>query len=149
MARPHATGLAALVLAGLLLASRLPGATAALSDEDALLALKASFSNGEAVLPSWQRGTDVCAWKGVSCDAARSVAILCVRRVPCCLPLCWLRCCCACSGSSSIASCRLANRADRAQRCMLRQRTCHMFGRGPRPQHHPTSTQPPALNINP
>lgn len=92
-ARPRAVALAALALAGLVLVLRPPRAAAAaganMSDEDALLAFKASFTNGDALLPSWKRGTDVCAWTGVSCNVARHVSTLCVGRLPrcACLPL--------------------------------------------------------------
>ena len=96
-ARPRAVALAALALASLVLALRPLGAAAAadtgMTDEEALLAFKASFTNGDAVLPSWKRGTDVCAWTGVSCNIARHVATLCVGRPPRCagLPLLLLR----------------------------------------------------------
>lgn len=68
-------------LAALLLALQLPaGGRAApavyASDAEALLALKASFGNGDEVLTTWQAGTDACAWQGVSCDASRTVVTM-------------------------------------------------------------------------
>ena len=78
---PRRAAFAVVALAGLLLVLPPPGAAAAdpaagMSDADVLLALKASFANGDAALPSWQRGTDACAWQGVSCNRARIVTIL-------------------------------------------------------------------------
>lgn len=48
------------------------------SDKDArlLLALKDSLENGDAVLASWQPGSDPCAWEGVTCDASGAVTVL-------------------------------------------------------------------------
>lgn len=44
-------------------------AAGAVSEEDEalLLAFKDSLDNGGELLASWQPGTDVCAWTGVSC----------------------------------------------------------------------------------
>lgn len=39
-------------------------------EADLLLAFKASFDNGEDILPGWRAGTDTCAWDGVSCGAS-------------------------------------------------------------------------------
>lgn len=45
-------------------------------EADLLLAFKASFDNGDAILPSWRAGTDTCAWDGVSCGASGFVEAL-------------------------------------------------------------------------
>jgi len=71
----------AIALAGLLLVLQLPaGGRAApgayASDAEALLALKASFDNGDEVLTTWQAGTDACAWQGISCNTQRAVIIV-------------------------------------------------------------------------
>lgn len=58
----------------------------AIDDEKALLmAFKASFSNGEDVLPSWTKTTSPCdgttpeqpagPWKGVTCRAGRPLTV--------------------------------------------------------------------------
>lgn len=67
---------AALLLACLAVLQQPAAANAYSSDAEALLALKASFTNGDEVFTTWQPGTDACAWKGVSCDTARTVVKL-------------------------------------------------------------------------
>lgn len=39
------------------------------SDADLLLAVKATFENGDTVLAGWRNTTDVCSWRYVSCGA--------------------------------------------------------------------------------
>lgn len=39
------------------------------SDTDALLAFRASFSNGAEALPDWTNATSVCRWTGVTCNS--------------------------------------------------------------------------------
>lgn len=66
---------AALLTLQLLWAAAAP-ATPPASDAEALLALKASFENGDQVLTTWVAGTDACAWLGVSCSPSRTVVTL-------------------------------------------------------------------------
>ena len=48
-------------------------------DGEALMALKAGFSNAANALADWDGGRDHCAWRGVACDnASFAVFALCV-----------------------------------------------------------------------
>lgn len=50
------------------------------SDADLLLAVKATFENGDQVLASWRNGTDVCAWRYISCGADKRPDKMCGTR---------------------------------------------------------------------
>ena len=63
---------AALLLAALLAAAALPARAADANATQLLLSFKATFSNGAALLPSWNTSVnpDACSgWQGVGCDA--------------------------------------------------------------------------------
>lgn len=53
-----------------------PVSASSKADEALLLGFKASLSNGDQILTSWQNGTDYCAWKGIKCNAGGRVKLL-------------------------------------------------------------------------
>lgn len=52
------------------------------ADAQLLLDFRASFANGEAVLPFWNADTDPCGWEAVKCDSAGSITKMCVNVWP-------------------------------------------------------------------
>ena len=55
-----------------------PAAAPSTQDADAalLLAFRATFDNGDNILPDWRPGSDPCAWKGISCTGGNVTGIV-------------------------------------------------------------------------